>query len=201
MLLALTGGIATGKSTFRDILARRHPFEVFDADACVHDLLANENNAIQAVVRRFGREVLGPDGHVHRPTLRALVFGDPLALRDLEQILHPLVRQRWQTRRARCAADRRDFLADIPLLYETAAEGPFDTSLVVAASPVTQRARLAARGLDAATREAMLASQLPLSEKIERASIVVWNDGTPAALDRQADLLLELLLSHQPCRT
>lgn len=201
MLLALTGGIATGKSTFRDILARRHPFEVFDADACVHDLLANEKNVIQAVVRRFGREVLGPDGPIDRPTLRALVFNDPLARRDLEQILHPLVRQRWQTQRARCAADRRDFLADIPLLYETATEGPFDTSLVVAASPVTQRARLAARGLDAATREAMLASQLPLSEKIGRASIVVWNDGTPAALDRQADLLLELLLSHQPCRT
>lgn len=199
MLLALTGGIATGKSTFRQLLAGRHPFAVFDADACVHELLSADRPAIEAVVQRFGPGVRGPGQGVSRPALRSIVFRDPAARRDLEEILHPLVRARWQEQRTRCLAEGRDFLADIPLLFETSAEAHFDASILVAASAETQRVRLAARHLDAATVEAMLASQLPLGEKIKRASTVVWNDGTPAALGRQADLLLECL--SLPCRT
>ncbi|MEX1044542.1 MAG: dephospho-CoA kinase [Chthoniobacterales bacterium] len=201
MLLALTGGIATGKSTFRQLLAARHSFVVFDADACVHELLSADRPAIDAVVQRFGAGVLGLDGCVSRPALRSVVFHDPAARRDLEQILHPLVRARWQEQRGDCLASGRDFLADIPLLFETSAEAHFDASVLVAASAGTQRARLAARGLDPATMEAMLASQLPLGEKIARATSVVWNDGTPAALGRQADLLLKRLSLLQPCRT
>jgi dephospho-CoA kinase len=198
MLLALTGGLATGKSTFRQLLEARHAFVVFDADACVHGLLAGDQTAINAVVRRFGPGLINCDGGVSRPALRALVFHDPAARRDLEHILHPLVRDRWQALRGQCTASGRDFLAEIPLLFETSAEDHFDASVVVAASPQTQRSRLAARGLDPSTMQAMLASQLPLGEKMRRATAVVWNDGTPAALGRQADLLLERL--SLPCR-
>lgn len=198
MLLALTGGIATGKSTFRQLLAERHSFVVFDADACVHELLSRDRPAINAVVQRFGADVLDVDGCVRRAVLRSVVFHDPAARRDLEQILHPLVRARWEEQRGHCIASGKDFLADIPLLFETSAETHFDASILVAASPETQRARLAARELDPATVEAMLASQLPLGEKIRRASTVVWNDGTPAALGRQADLLLERLSLLKP---
>jgi len=201
MLLALTGGIATGKSTFRQLLAERHAFVVFDADACVHELLSRDRPAIDAVVQRFGPGVLEVGGGVSRPALRSIVFHDPAARRDLEQIVHPLVRAHWQEQRGHCLAAGQDFLADIPLLFETSAEAHFDASILVAASPETQHARLAARNLDPATMQAMLASQLPLGEKIERASTVVWNDGTPAALGRQADLLLERLSLLQPCRT
>jgi len=201
MLLALTGGLATGKSTFAELLSARHPFVVFDADACVHELLAGSPEVIAAVTGRFGDEVLQVRGGIDRAALRRMVFGAPEARRDLEQILHPLVRGRWQEQIVQCRAAGRDLLAEIPLLFETGAERHFEETVLVAAAPDLQRQRLAARGLDGPTCEAMLASQLPISEKVARSSIVVWNDGTPAALAGQADLLLERLLSHQPCRT
>jgi dephospho-CoA kinase len=194
MFLALTGGVATGKSTFRRLLSERHAFEVFDADACVHELLASDREIINAVQLAFGDCVLDDSGLPDRAALRSIVFTDRAARQKLESILHPAVRSRWQQTLASCQVGERDFLADIPLLYETAAEACFDTVTVVAASPRVQRGRLAARGLDSGTIEAMLASQLPIGEKVSRATSVVWNDGTLGALARQADLLLERLL-------
>ncbi len=199
MLLALTGGPATGKSTLAGLLAARHTFEAFDADACVHGLLAADRRIIAAVAAEFGPGVLDPTGAVHRPALRALVFPDPAARRRLEAILHPAVRQCWMEQAGRCREAGRDFLADIPLLFETGADRFFDATVAVAASADVQRKRLQQRGLDAATVEGLLASQLPMDEKVRRAGSVVWNDGTLGALARQADLLLErLFLSPQP---
>jgi dephospho-CoA kinase len=197
MLLALTGGVATGKSTFRRLLAERHAFEVFDADAFVHELLAFDREIINAVHDAFGDRVLDASGAPNRAALRSLVFTDRAARQKLESILHPAVRSRWQETLSSCRDRKRDFLADIPLLYETAGEAYFDAVAVVAASPRVQRGRLAERGLDSGTIEAMLASQLPIGEKVSRATSVVWNDGTLGALARQADLLLERLFSLQ----
>lgn len=201
MLLALTGGAATGKSTFSRLLAERHDFEAFDADACVHELLANEPTVIDAVAREFGSDVLDDRGFPDRGSLRRIVFFDPAAKAKLEAILHPLVRNRWSKLLNACRAEQRDFLADIPLLFETSAESHFDAVVVIAASPEVQRRRLAGRGLDAGSAEAMLASQLWIGEKMKRASSVVWNDGTLGALARQADLLIERLFPLKSCRT
>jgi dephospho-CoA kinase len=199
MLLALTGGPATGKSTCAGLLAARHTFEAFDADACVHGLLAADHRIIAAVDAEFGPGVLDPTGAVHRPALRALVFPDPAARRRLEAILHPAVRHHWMEQAGRCRETGRDFLADIPLLFETGADRIFDATVAVAVSADVQRRRLQERGLDQATVEGLLASQLPMDEKVRRADSVVWNDGTLGALARQADLLLErLFLSPQP---
>ena len=199
MLLALTGGPATGKSTLAGLLAGRHAFETFDADACVHELLAADPGIIAAVATEFGPGVLDPAGAVHRPALRALVFPDPAARRRLEAILHPAVRHRWLDQAGLCRDAGRDFLADIPLLFETGANRFFFATVVVAASADVQRRRLQERGLDQATIEGLLASQLPMDEKVNRAGSVVWNDGALGALARQADLLLERLsLSPQP---
>lgn len=199
MLLALTGGPATGKSTLAGLLAARHTFEAFDADACVHGLLAADRRIIAAVAAEFGPGVLDPTGAVHRPALRALVFPDPAARRRLEAILHPAVRHHWMEQAGRCREAGRDFLADIPLLFETGADRFFDATVAVATSADVQRRRLQERGLDEATVEGLLASQLPMDEKVRRAGSVVWNDGTLGALARQADLLLErLFLSPQP---
>ena len=197
MLLALTGGVATGKSTFRRLLEERHTFEVFDADACVHDLLASDRAIIACVAREFGESALDSSGAVDRAVLRQIVFADREARQKLEAILHPAVRARWQEMLSSRQAASKDFLADIPLLYETSAEGYFDAVAVVAASPKIQRERLAARGLDSGTVDAMLASQLPIGDKVGCATTVVWNDGTLGALARQADLLLERLFSTQ----
>jgi dephospho-CoA kinase len=195
MLLALTGGIATGKSTFRKMLADRHPFTCFDADAFVHDLLATDATVIAAVQEAFGPETVCPGPAVNRRHLRRLVFSNPAARNRLEAIIHPRVRAAWQELLAVCARENRPFLADIPLLFETGGDRFFTATVVVACSPDVQRCRMAGRGLDVSTIEAMLASQLPLDEKVARSSVSVWNDGTMEALGRQADLLLSRLPS------
>lgn len=194
MLLALTGGIATGKSTFCRLLATRHAFTLFDADACVHDLLDNDHAVIGAIRAAFGPHIAGADAGVDRTALRRIVFSDPTARRALESILHPRVREAWHRQRAECLAQHRDFLADIPLLFETGGDEFFDACVVVSSSDIVQKDRMISRGLDTATIEAMLASQLPISEKMARSTSVVWNDGSLGALNRQADLLLESLL-------
>jgi dephospho-CoA kinase len=193
MLLGLTGGVATGKSTFAQLLSERAEFLCFDADACVHELLATDRGVAEAVRREFGLD--GPP--VERRALREIVFRDSGARRRLEAILHPPVRARWQALAADARATGRRLLADIPLLFETGAADFFDVTVVVAAAPGVQRRRLAARGLEPATIDGMLASQLAMREKVTRAGIVVWNDGSLGALARQADLLLENLLPPQ----
>lgn len=194
MLLAITGGIATGKSTFRRMLEDRHPFVTFDADAFVHSLLAGDEAVISAIRETFGPGAISPGPSVNRRHLRDLVFADPEARLRLEAVIHPRVRQAWQQLRADCLGENRPFLADIPLLFETGGETYFDASVVVACSPGIQRTRMAARGLPVGTMEAMLASQLPLEEKIRRSSVSVWNDGSMESLGHQADLLLSRLL-------
>ena len=191
MLLGLTGGIATGKSTATRFLADRGGFTVFDADACVHRLLSSDRDVMDAVRREFGLTTPDPSAPVDRPVLRRIAFADPAARRRLEAILHPAVRRHWQEMRADCLADARPFLADIPLLFETGGEEQFDATVLLAASPRTQRSRMAARGLPPELIEGMLASQWPIGQKIPLADHVIWNDGSPAELERQCSLLLE----------
>lgn len=189
MLLGLTGGLATGKSTLATLLREQEDWAFFDADAYVHELLATDRLVADAI--RVGFGLKGPP--VERRALREIVFRDPEARRRLEAILHPLVRARWQALAADCRADGRRLLADIPLLFETGAAGFFDAIVVVAASPGVQRARLEARGLESGVVDGMLASQWPIGQKVEAADHVVWNDGSLAALRQQASLLLETL--------
>ncbi len=193
MLLGLTGGIATGKSTLTRLLASAHPFTVFDADACVHQLLRTDREVIARIQQEFSLPRTSESLPLDRADLRRLIFSSASARQRLEAIIHPVVRQCWMATRAECLNLGRDFLADIPLLLETGAAPEFDRLLVVAAAPCTQRRRLAAKGLEPAMVEAMLASQWPLGQKIPTADHVIWNDGSLAGLGRQASLLLEHL--------
>ncbi len=190
MLLGLTGGIATGKSTFGRILADKYPFVTFDADAYVHELLAKNPDVIEAIRTNFGNSAFTPTGHIDRAALRTIVFQNSLQRQALEKILHPRVRERLHTIRTNCIQNGHALLVDIPLLFETGAETAFDATVLVAASQSTQESRIAARGHNKTTTHAMLASQWPMSKKIKAASYVVWNDGTKAALTYQAALLL-----------
>ncbi|MBU3665677.1 MAG: dephospho-CoA kinase [Chthoniobacterales bacterium] len=189
MILAVTGGIASGKSAFSHALAAIQPFVCFDADAFVHELLSLNQSVISEIRAAFGDRALAPDGTIDRHALRSRVFADVEARKRLETIIHPRVHRRWQQLRSECLAEGRDFLADIPLLFEVGAQECFDASVVVGASPSVQLERLSGRGLTREQAQAMIASQWPLADKLALATVVVWNDGCHPRLEHQAALL------------
>lgn len=189
--IAITGGISTGKSTFTDSLRKLLPeARFFDADAAARDLTATDPEVRQLIAAEFGADLYSSTGDLNRSHLRSIVFADAEKKRALEQILHPRIRRQWELDAEARRQSTELFFADIPLLYETGAEILCDAVAVVACSPETQLERLMRRGeFDRATAEQMIASQMPLTEKIERADHVVWNNGERAALEAQAIML------------
>jgi dephospho-CoA kinase len=192
--LGITGGIATGKSSFTEAFLRHLPTRVFDADRAVHELLASDDAVRAAVREAFGASAFALDGSIDRAWLRERVFANADARRTLEAIVHPAVRERWSALAAEGRAGKDWLCFDIPLLYETQIEGHFDRVIVVACSPGTQRERLKrARGLSDDIAARMIAAQLDLREKILRADHLIWNDSTTAVLEAQAALIANWL--------
>jgi dephospho-CoA kinase len=162
--------------------------ETVSADEIVHDLLARDEETIARVVERFGRDVLGERG-VERRKLGRKVFGDPEALRDLEDILHPLVRRETDRRIQSSRADL--FVTEIPLLFEGGRGGAFDYTVAIVVPEERRRAWAAERGVDEAALRAIEERQLGGEEKARRADVVVQNDGDLDRLRRQAEELRE----------
>jgi len=185
--IAVTGPFASGKSTFVRLLGELGA-ETVSADEIVHDLLAEDEQAISRVVERFGSDVLKVRS-VDRRALARKVFGDPEALRDLEGILHPLVRRETERRVVASVADL--FVTEVPLLFEGESSGDYDYTVAVVVPKERRRAWAAERGVDEATLRAIEARQLPQEEKARRADIVVQNDGGVDKLKRQAEELRE----------
>ncbi len=192
--VALTGGIATGKSHVREAF-EKIGIPTIDADQLARMALAPGTPGIDTVVARFGSSVLGTDGALDRSRLASIVFDDPSARRDLERIVHPGVRlaiDRWF---ASLPPDAWG-IADIPLVYETGRARQFDAVIVTTCSPATQLARLAARpGVTAHDAERRIAAQLPLEEKVRRADHVIDTGGTFEETDRQVRAVLDRLRS------
>jgi dephospho-CoA kinase len=190
MVIGITGGISTGKTSFCDCLREILPARFFNADAAARKL-ANEDPAIKEAIRReFGAEIYSSAGDLNRRLLRSIVFADAGKKRALEQILHPPIRRQWslEAKEAQNAPDF--FFADIPLLYETDGDTLCDRVVVVACAYEIQLARLMKRtSLDRLIAGQMIAAQMPLTEKIGRADHVVWNNGDQTVLAAQAKLL------------
>ena len=190
--IGITGGIATGKSTFRDYLRKLLPAaKFFDADEAAHRIvdLAEVREAIR---EEFGSNVFSNHGDLNRAALRAIIFRDAAKKRALEQILHPRIRRQWGAEAEKHRNSSEFFFADIPLLYETGGEPLCDRVVVVACSPEIQLARLRQRSIDEASAQQMVASQMPLQEKIKRADHVVWNNGPADILRAETKLLVDL---------
>lgn len=186
--IALTGGIATGKSTVCDLLREYLPRAViFDCDAAVRRLLEADAGVATALCLAFGAEVLDGGGRVDREFLRGRVFVDEAARGRLEAILHPRVREECLDSLAQAAKKGAElFVADVPLLFEKGFDCGQTQVLVVATSRSTQIQRLKARsGFDDRLIESILATQLPIQEKMSRADVVFWNEGPPAVLRSQ----------------
>jgi dephospho-CoA kinase len=185
--VAVTGPFASGKSTFVDMLGELGA-ETVSADEIVHDLLAENKETITRVVKRFGEDVLGERG-VDRRALGRKVFGNPEALQDLEDILHPLVRR--ETDRRIEDSEANLVVAEIPLLFEGGRSGAFDYTVAVTVPEERRLAWAAERGVDGAALQAIEARQLPGEEKARRADVVVQNDGGVDKLRGQAEELRE----------
>ncbi len=177
--VALTGGIGTGKSAVLVTLAELGT-PVLDADPLAHSVIARGTPGEAAVRMRFGEQVLFSDGSIDRRTLGQIVFGDDQARRDLEAIIHPEVYrtiQQWMS----AQAERNSVLAvaEIQLLFEIGKDPDFDRTVVVACAPETQVQRVMRRSkLPEGEVRQRVAAQMPLDEKIRRASYVIWTDGT-----------------------
>ena len=191
--VALTGGIATGKS-----YCLRHFAElgvpVVDADRLAREAVAPGSPGLAAVVQHFGPELLLADGTLDRAALARIVFEDSRARASLEAIVHPEVYRRIREWFVNVPAAPGVAIADIPLLFETGHNHDFDAVIVAACRPDEQLRRVMARdGLSDHDAKARLAAQWPIEEKAKRADHVIWTDRSFAETDAQVAAVLAKL--------
>ena len=185
--VALTGNIAAGKSTVVDLF-RKWGATIIDADELAREAEAPGTEVLAAIVRRFGSDVLRPDGGLDRAALRAKVMGDDAALAALNAMVHPAV----QRRRAELLAQARArgdavVVNDIPLLFEVLDPRQFDVVVLVDAPAALRRTRLrSSRGLSGEEADRMIAAQMPAARKRGRSAFVIDNAGTEQELERAA---------------
>jgi len=183
LLVGLTGGIGSGKSTVAALLRDRGAV-VVDADEIVHRLQRAGTPVFDAIVERFGESVVGADGQLDRARLAGIVFDDPDARGDLNAIVHPAV---WVEMSAAVEARRQDpdavVVLDVPLLAEAGGGSGLDMTVTVEAPEAVRVERLArARGMGAAEVRARIATQASDAERRALADVVVENAGDEAAL-------------------
>ena len=183
--VALTGGIATGKSyCLKHFAALGVP--VVDADQLAREAVTTGSAGLRAIVERFGGDVLRPDGSLDRAALGRIVFEDARERAALEAIVHPEVYRRIREWFAQLPGSAPMAIADIPLVFETGHNHDFDAVVVAACDPEEQVRRVMARdGLSEHDARARLAAQWPIEEKVRRAQHVIWTDRGFAETDRQ----------------
>ncbi len=187
LLVGLTGGIGSGKSTVARMLEERGAV-VFDADVLAREAVAPGTPGHDAVVERFGPNVLLPGGALDREALASIVFADPAARRDLEAIVHPEVRRLFAEGCERYQGTDAVVVFGAPLLVETGMHTAFDVLVVVTAPVERQVERLMRdRGMSEPAIRARIDAQLPLEQKAEVADVLIDNDGSLEDLERRVD--------------
>lgn len=192
---ALTGGIASGKSSVADIWEELGAV-IVDSDVLAREVVGKGTDGLAAVVDRFGDRVLAADGSLDRPALGEVVFADPAARADLEAIIHPLVRRRAADLEA-AAPEGSVVVQVIPLLVETGQTESFDTVVVVDLDAELQAKRLRDRnGLSQEQARARITAQATSGERLAKATIVITNNGTPSELQARARAVWRELTSE-----
>jgi dephospho-CoA kinase len=185
--IALTGGIASGKSTVARLFQTLGA-QLIDTDQISRDLVQPGSPALQDIIQRFGTDMLNADGSLNRAVLRASVFADSTARADLNAILHPRIREQVDLRAARLGGPYQ--LIAVPLLVETLTQQRYDRVLVVDCDPAQQLMRLMQRdGLDTASAQRILAAQATREQRLAIADDVIHNDGPVANLAPQIQKL------------
>jgi len=196
--VALTGGIASGKSHVLELF-RKRGVPCLDADVLAHGVESAGTEATQAIAARFGAGVLGADAAVDRAKLAPIVFADPAARRDLEAIVHPAVYRAIAAglRGFELLGSYRLAVVDVPLLYETGHAADFDRVIATVCPPEMQIARMVERGMARAEARQRLEAQMPTAEKAARADFVIRTDGTVEETEQQVDELYRTLLERR----
>ncbi|HEX9260392.1 MAG TPA: dephospho-CoA kinase [Acidimicrobiales bacterium] len=197
ILVGLTGGIGSGKSTVSALLAARGAV-IVDADAVTRELQQPGQPVLAAIVERFGEEILAVDGTLDRAALAAIVFADPEALKDLNAIVHPAVGVEIARRVDEQRSGDRVVVLDVPLLVEGGRHAV--QAIIVVDTPVDvavdRLVRL--RGMDEADARARIARQASREARLAKADRVVDNSGHRAALEPQVDELWAWLQNLPP---
>ena len=201
LLVGLTGGIATGKSTV-SALFRALGCVLIDADVLAREVVAPGEPAHAAIVAEFGPGILQADGTLDRKKLGAIVFADPGKRKRLEAITHPRIRERFAARLQELV--ERQFagivLFDAPVMIESGNDRNMDRLVVVVTDATTQRARALERDGDPEDIERRIASQMPLSEKAKLADYVIDNSGGREATDAEVRRVHRALLADLAAR-
>ena len=195
MIMGLTGGIASGKSTVSALFVKKGAALV-DADVIARDVMLPGHPVLAAAVQEFGDGILQPDGSLNRARLGEIVFGNPEALQTLNNLTHPAIRREIKDRMYALEEEdpRRLIIVDIPLLYESALDALFDKIIVVYVPRRVQLARLMARnGLKLEQAEDRLKSQLDIELKRRKADYVIDNSGDAESTERQVAVMWDRL--------
>lgn len=178
MIIGLTGGIASGKSTVVEMI-KEAGYKVIDADQLVHDMQAKGGKLYRALLDWLGEAILLSDGELNRPKLGQLIFSSEEMRHQSAEIQGKIIREELAAQRNCLAKEEDVFFMDIPLLIENDYQDWFDQIWLVTVSPEVQRQRLMKRNhLSAEEADMRIASQMPLSEKLPYASLVIDNNGS-----------------------
>jgi dephospho-CoA kinase len=198
LLVGLTGGLATGKSTVSAIL-RSLGCIIIDADVLAREVVEPGQPALAAIAQEFGAEVLQADGSLDRKRLGAIVFADPARRRRLEAITHPAIRDRYLSQLAALEAQGFEGIVvwDAPVMIESGGYQHVDELVVVVTDAATQRTRALSRDGDRADAERKIASQMPLADKAALADFVIDNSGTREETEARTRAVHAALLAEQ----
>ena len=192
-LIALTGGIASGKSTIARRLSE-HGAVIVDADQIVRDVQAPGSPVLERIADTFGAGVIAPDGTLDRAALGAVVFGDAALLEQLNAIVHPAVREESQRRFDEASADDPAAVVvyDVPLLVEARVDDPWDLIVVAHAPAVVRKQRLVElRGMDESAAQDRIDAQVSDERRLAIADVVIDTSGTVESTLEQTDALWE----------
>ncbi|MED3324329.1 dephospho-CoA kinase [Bacillus thuringiensis] len=192
VVIGLTGGIASGKSTVSEMF-RELSIPVIDADIIAREVVERGKPAYNKIVEVFGAEVLQQDGELDRPKLGSIVFYNEEKRLQLNKIVHPAVRKEMNRQKEMYIKEgMQAIVLDIPLLFESKLTSLVDRILVVAVTPDTQLERLMKRnGFSEDEATARIQSQMPLAEKVKNADEVINNDGTIMGTKTQLQVILK----------
>ncbi|HUN55077.1 MAG TPA: dephospho-CoA kinase [Smithella sp.] len=197
--VGLTGGIACGKSTVAKMFVHKGA-HLIDFDKLTHEAQEPHGPAWEKIVDYFGRDILKPDKKIDRVKLGNIVFADKKKLARLGKIVHPLIYREWEARLEKIEKKEKHaiVLSDVPLLFEGKMQHFFDLTMLVLVSPEDQISRLMKRNAwsrDEAQKR--LNSQMPISEKISLADIVIDNKGPIAHTEKKVDEIWQELLQRE----